>query len=249
MIDACAENGWLASTLHCINLVQMVVQARWLKDDVFLTLPFVDEVACLALVDKFLVDTLPELQEKTVDNTLALEQCLIPVLDQPNQLQTIIKVLQQLPIVKVGFQVQHEDKKIDVPFAQGAKKTWIDLPAGKTLTLIVHLERLNQFPRDGKVHAPKFPKSKDEGWFLILGDVENRDMLALKRTSGLKRKLQQQLEFRTPERLGRVIYTFYLMCDSYLGLDQQYEICFNIVPSNQNQSQSQQINNGPPPGF
>ena len=30
MIDACAENGWLGSTLHCINLIQMVVQARWL---------------------------------------------------------------------------------------------------------------------------------------------------------------------------------------------------------------------------
>jgi activating signal cointegrator complex subunit 3 len=30
MIDACAENGWLGPTLHCINLIQMVVQARWL---------------------------------------------------------------------------------------------------------------------------------------------------------------------------------------------------------------------------
>lgn len=29
--------------------------------------------------------------------------------------------------------------------------------------------------------------------------------------------------------VGRKIYTGYIMSDSYLGMDQQYEICFNIT--------------------
>ena len=30
-------------------------------------------------------------------------------------------------------------------------------------------------------HAPRFPKPKDEGWFLTLGCVERQELLALKR--------------------------------------------------------------------
>ena len=32
-----------------------------------------------------------------------------------------------------------------------------------------------------------------------------------------------------PETVGRVIYTVYLMSDSYLGLDQQYDVYFDVT--------------------
>ncbi|KAK7480724.1 hypothetical protein BaRGS_00027985 [Batillaria attramentaria] len=35
----------------------------------------------------------------------------------------------------------------------------------------------------------------------------------------------------TPESTGRVIYTLYLMSDCYLGLDQQYDICLDVLPA------------------
>ena len=38
-----------------------------------------------------------------------------------------------------------------------------------------------------------------------------------------------QLAFFTPETPGRVIYTLYVMSDSYLGLDQQYDVCLDIT--------------------
>lgn len=98
---------------------------------------------------------------------------------------------------------------------------------------------------------------------MILGDTEYRDVIALKRLGGIKRKSQQQLLITTPnvegkelDQLkfydmtmtvlgilyscstifsllisGRKIYTGYLMSDSYLGMDQQYELCFNITNS------------------
>lgn len=34
-----------------------------------------------------------------------------------------------------------------------------------------------------------------------------------------------------PENPGRVIYTVYLMSDSYLGLDQQYDLYFEVTKS------------------
>lgn len=85
--------------------------------------------------------------------------------------------------------------------------------------------------RDSKAHAPRFPKPKDEGWFLIIGDIENREVVALKRVGYLRGASRQSLAIYTPETPGRVIYTLYLMSDAYLGLDQQYDICLDIIPA------------------
>ena len=96
------------------------------------------------------------------------------------------------------------------------------------------------FPQktDSKAHTPRFPKPKDEGWFLIIGDVENKDLVALKRVPCVRGKSTVQMAVYMPENVGRVIYTVYLMSDSYLGLDQQYDICLDVIP----QSIESQVN-------
>lgn len=43
MIDICAEQAWLATVLRTQQLLQCIVQARWLDDPVVLTLPHVEE--------------------------------------------------------------------------------------------------------------------------------------------------------------------------------------------------------------
>lgn len=42
---------------------------------------------------------------------------------------------------------------------------------------------------ESKAYAPKFPKPKDEGWFLIVGDVDNKELVALKRVSYVRGEL------------------------------------------------------------
>lgn len=55
-------------------------------------------------------------------------------------------------------------------------------------------------------------------------------MLALKRVNAIKGgSTTQQLTFWTPEQSGRVILTLYIMSDTYLGLDQQYDIHLEVV--------------------
>lgn len=78
------------------------------------------------------------------------------------------------------------------------------------------------------VYAPKFPKPKDEGWFLTLGSIEKQELLAMKRVTLPRVKCSQQLSFTTPARLGRMMLTLYFMSDSYLGLDQQYNVHLNV---------------------
>ena len=39
MLDVAADNGWLVASLRIMQLVQMVVQGRWVHDHPLLTLP------------------------------------------------------------------------------------------------------------------------------------------------------------------------------------------------------------------
>ena len=63
----------------------------------------------------------------------------------------------------------------------------------------------------------------------MLGSVDDNDLLALKRVAPSRRRsTQQQITFYTPERTGRAIYRLFVVSDSYLGLDQQYDLCLDV---------------------
>ncbi|XP_077870570.1 activating signal cointegrator 1 complex subunit 3-like [Saccoglossus kowalevskii] len=103
--------------------------------------------------------------------------------------------------------------------------------ADQEYVLHVDLKRLNRAEsrKDVRVHAPRFPKAKSEGWWVVLGDIENKELLALKRIGHVYGNTSVPLSFFTPENTGRVIYTIYLMSDSYLGLDQQYDVYLDVI--------------------
>lgn len=131
--------------------------------------------------------------------------------------------------------------------------SWTKVFAGKECTLSVELSRSSNIKvtivrvavfhnwsatlsnlwfylqkKDNYVYPTKFPKPKEEGWILVLGEVETKNVLALKKIGFIRNKTRAQLLFTAPERPGRVIYTLYLMSDSYLNLDQQYEIFLEV---------------------
>lgn len=103
-----------------------------------------------------------------------------------------------------------------------------------TYNIDIQLHRLGKTKgHDGRIHAPKFPKPQYESWWIVLGDPETDELLALKRLSmrngpneTLTSKASTSISFDTPERLGKHRYTLYLMCDGYIGLDQQVDIEF-----------------------
>ena len=77
---------------------------------------------------------------------------------------------------------------------------------------------------DGHAYAPHFPKTKDEGWWIIIGEVDTGELLALKRVGIIRNKTTVSLAISPPESPVRKIYTVYLISDAYLGLDQQYDM-------------------------
>ncbi len=60
-----------------------------------------------------------------------------------------------------------------------------------------------QRKQDSKAQAPRFPKPKDEGWFLVLGEVEKKELLAIKRVGFLRNHSSVSVAFYTPEKTGK----------------------------------------------
>uniref|UniRef100_A0A1B6L435 U5 small nuclear ribonucleoprotein 200 kDa helicase n=1 Tax=Graphocephala atropunctata TaxID=36148 RepID=A0A1B6L435_9HEMI len=228
MVDVCAEQGWLATTLRLQLLMQMVTQARWLKDSPLTTLPHI-EPHLLHLFRKHRnLSTLPTLL-KVSYNTLA--DALRSDLDE-GQIQLIYKVLQSLPQIHVEISVQGwwEDVREAVkPVKLGSKKPLV-VHNNQDYTLSIKFTRVNR-PTERRAYAPHFPKPKDEGWFLTLGHVDSVELLALKRVPPIHHKSNQLIAFTTPVKQGPYTLTLYIFSDTYLGLDQQYDIPLDLVKS------------------
>lgn len=50
--------------------------------------------------------------------------------------------------------------------------------------------------------APCFPKPKDEGWFLVLGHAQRKELIALKRVGSLRSNSKQHVKSK-PATAGR----------------------------------------------
>uniref|UniRef100_A0A672MCQ8 Activating signal cointegrator 1 complex subunit 3 n=1 Tax=Sinocyclocheilus grahami TaxID=75366 RepID=A0A672MCQ8_SINGR len=258
MLDVVANEGWLVSALSICNLVQMIIQARWLHDSSLLTLPQIQKQDLYVFRYKNLwstkgarggggyrgpIEGLPELMaacDGKEDNFTSMVKEVL----QPNQISQAWAFLSHLPVVEVRMSVKgwwegcEEQTERVVPANVSNirdESSWLPLHADQEYVLQVSLRRLNagqqRRKQDSKAQAPHFAKPKDEGWFLVLGEVEKKELLAIKRVGFIRNHSSVSVAFYTPEKTGKCIYTLYLMSDSYLGLDQQYDIHLNIIPA------------------
>jgi activating signal cointegrator complex subunit 3 len=146
-----------------------------------------------------------------------------------SHIDSVFEAVHKFPnlAVEISITVGENASPVEVP---KRNSKWFEAEADTECTLLINLKRLNKLGHDEKAFAPKFPKPQPENWFLALGDIENQqDILAMKRVKAIRGSSTQQLNFWTPEDSGRVILTLYIMSDSYIGLDQQYDINLEVV--------------------
>lgn len=253
MIDVAADCGWLATTIRIQQLLQMVVQAIWIDDPSIMILPHMDSSLLPFLQDNLSPEAihLPVLQQYFSDNSA---QSVLRKQMDVDQIHEIQQVLSNLPIIDVSLSIQWGEQTVS---ASTVRPEWIPVPTGEECLLNVAFSRSNSSlnssastnlggggarPKQSKLsapppqsrnsnrsaYAPRFPKPKDEGWFMTLGSVDDNELVAIKRVTLSSIKSSQQLAFVTPEKEGRFILTFYLMSDSYVGLDQQYSILLDV---------------------
>ena len=190
----------------------MVTQGMWDRDSVLLQLPhFTKELA--ARCQENGMETIFNLAEMSTDK-------MHDMLQLPNsQLQDIIGFIKRFPDVDMAYEVCEGD----------------DIRAGGNVTLQVTLERdeTNLPSGAGPVHAPRYPNHREEGWWLAIGDSSTDQLLAIKRVV-LQKRACLKLEFTAAAEAGKKDYMVFLMSDSYLGCDQEYEFAVNVKDAGRN---------------
>ncbi|KAF5776704.1 putative RNA helicase [Helianthus annuus] len=212
MVDVIASNGWLNLALLAMEVSQMLTQGMWERDSVLLQLPhFTKELAkrCQENPGRT-VETVFDLVEMEDDERRELLQM------SDTHLMDIAKFCNRYPDIELSYQVLDSD----------------NVKAGEDFTLVVTLERDLEGTTDvGLVDAPRYPKAKEEGWWVVVGDTESNEVLANRRVY-LQRKSRVELDNITaPSEPGEKRLTLYLMCDSYVGCDQEYSFAVDVKPA------------------
>ena len=113
---------------------------------------------------------------------------ILPGVDERTKNKTNLLSLGKL---KSGPQLQNLAKQLGVPAATMSRfvkaaaaipNVEVTVQDAKATSLTVVLKRTNPITeKDGRIYAPKFPKSQTEGWFVIVGDLKTDEVVAVKR--------------------------------------------------------------------
>ncbi|KAI9208743.1 Sec63 Brl domain-containing protein [Polychytrium aggregatum] len=215
-VDVISSNGWLDPAVTAMELSQMCVQAVWNRDSVLrqvphLTLPVIERLKGKGVEDIF---QLMEMDDDDRNQALGMDG---------KRMADIARFANRYPNIELSFDLSEDEAH-----------------QGDMVTLKVVLERdvdeddeNSSGPTDvGPVIAPHFPVKKDEGWWLVVGNPKDKTLLAIKRLT-LQRKLTVSLDFAIPESvLGDVDFKLYFMCDSYTGVDQEYDLPIKVLEGN-----------------
>ena len=212
IIDVCAESGWLATCMHAMNLMQMVMQGRFISDPSVMSVPGVDEQKAAAL-SRSGFDALPQLVDACLVREGAARKALSNAGLKNRQVDEAVKHCQRMPLIDVDAKLTKNGTEVEVKLRRVAKST--SKSAGK-----------GGGGRGSAPRAilPKYPKVKEEGWWLILGDRNNRELLSLKRL-GFGHAASAKLAVDASANAAFEPDLFvYLISDCYVGLDQEIEV-------------------------
>ncbi|KAI9030984.1 Sec63 Brl domain-containing protein [Phycomyces nitens] len=204
-VDVISSNGWLSPALASMELSQMSVQAMWDRDSPLKQVPyFTNEVIkrCEANQVESVFDIM-ELEDDVRNDVLRMDQ---------SKLREVARFVNRYPNIELGFDVGDADS----------------ISSGNVVNVKVQLERESEDNEDvGPVVAPFFPQKKDEGWWIVIGDPDQKVLLAIKRVT-LQQKLTVKLDFIAP-KAGHHNLKVYLMSDSYNGCDQELDMELDVA--------------------
>ncbi|KAF2937977.1 hypothetical protein DAI22_03g087400 [Oryza sativa Japonica Group] len=197
MIDICANSGWLSSALTCMHLLQMIIQGLWFERDSSLWM--------LPSMNDNLLDHLKGRGVSTIPALLGLSREELHRLLQPFSASELYQDLQHFPCVDVKLKLQNEDKDQSRP-----------------PILSIRLQMKDARRSTSRAFSPRFPKAKQEAWWLVLGNIRSSELYGLKRINFMDRVVNTRMEL--PAMFDIQETKLILVSDSYLGFDQEYSL-------------------------
>ncbi|KAJ9115096.1 hypothetical protein QFC22_005424 [Naganishia vaughanmartiniae] len=198
-VDVMSSNSYL-NALGAMDLSQMCVQAVWDSDSPLKQVPYFDrevlERCKAAKVDS--VYDIMELEDDQRNDLLRMND---------KQMARVAKFVNSYPNIEVEHEIEDSD----------------DLTAGDPITMKIKLARdVDEDDEDDQTaDAPYYPGKKMVNWWLVVGDATKRALYGIKKVT-VKQQLTTKLQFTLPQ--GEHKLKLYLICDSYMGADQDFDM-------------------------
>lgn len=125
-----------------------------------------------------------------------------------SKLADVARFCNRYPNIEVSYEVTDRD----------------EITTGGSVNVSVTLERADEV--SGPVIAPLFPQKRDEGWWLVIGELKTNALTSIKRLT-LQQKTQVVLDFIAPSA-GTHNYVLYFMSDAYMGCDHEYKFSIDV---------------------
>ncbi|KAJ1733400.1 Pre-mRNA splicing [Coemansia biformis] len=224
MVDVASSMGWMAPALAAMELSQMAVQAVWEgRDPLVKQVPHLGTSAGLQACKGMGVESVFDVMDMEDDDRTRLLSGLAPA-----QVGEVAAYVNRYPSIEVEHQVEG------------------DVVAGGDVVVALSLSRELDDDEDdsgggddsaapGPAIAPFFPYSKGEGWWVVVGDPQTQALMVVKRIA-VGRRLSTRLAFTAPDMAGPHAYKMYLMCDAYLGCDQELDVAITVRPAADDES-------------
>nr|XP_054753859.1 activating signal cointegrator 1 complex subunit 3-like [Lytechinus pictus] len=243
LVEVSANKNSLSEVLLSMRSSQSIMQARWADESPLLTLPHVTR----AIIPRFTIrkldrvirndELLSEVISKCEGSKEVLQEMLQRDLD-PLQIEEIWSVLGKLPTIRMDISIS--DEPTNTSFRRHGSRplpTSINKERLSTITTtaeagqgyIIHIN-LRQRNKGAKrmSHTPRYPKQREVGWWVVLGETSTNSILAWKRIEHIFGRTSVALPFKLPERKDTIQCSLHLVSDCYIGIDSEIQIPFQV---------------------
>jgi pre-mRNA-splicing helicase BRR2 len=212
-VDVASSARWLAPVISAIELTQMVTMGVWAGESQLMQVPhFTAEVS--ARCAKAGVRTVADLLEMEDEDRDAALQFT------PAKMSDVARFCNAYPDVSTKYALLTPADEI---------------VAGGKVSLGVVLTRDPEGDDDDfeegvtTVVAPRYPKVKQEAWWLALGSVERNELWGIKKVSLKSKTTKIKFDFIAPHA-GAHDLKLFLLSDSWVGADQEHAVSLNVAP-------------------
>jgi pre-mRNA-splicing helicase BRR2 len=213
-VDVLSSEGHL-NAIVAMEVSQMVVQAMWDRDSPLMQIPYFDENVIKAVSKAGIKDIYEFMDAMDPESNSGYSKLIKSMGLSNEQLKEAADFTnERYPNLDLEFDVEDPEDVV------------VGSPSYVTVTIERQLEE-DEEP-SATVHAPFFPLEKAENWWLVIGNEQTKALCAIKRVT-VGRKLSTKLEYLVPTP-GEQELTLYLMCDSYLGVDQIHKFKITAAP-------------------
>ena len=220
MTDCISSNGWLKPTLMAMKLSQMIVQGMWIRDSPLTQLPHFDK-NLLERCKKAEITSIGKNQSQNNRTLLSIDD----IMDMEDEDRLKLLQLDQEELGRVAFAC---GRYPDIEFEATFDATEMTEDDREWVKVSLNRFNLEENEKLEAVYTEHYPVEKDvEYWWIVAGDAKKNQVLGIKRVS-----FEKQLEVKVPiTGLEPDDYemTVYLICDSYVGCDQEVRICYFFI--------------------